>query len=56
MNGPRPLQVKLTRPIQVILFYITAAVMPDDGSVHFAQDVYGHDITLARALRRTPTH
>lgn len=55
MNGPRPLQVTLTRPIQVILFYITAAVMPDDGSVHFAQDIYGHDARLDRALRRTAT-
>jgi murein L,D-transpeptidase YcbB/YkuD len=54
MNGPRPLQVNLTRPIQVILFYITAAVMPDDGSVHFAEDVYGHDVKLDRALRRVP--
>ena len=54
MDGPRPLQVNLTRPIQVILFYITATVMPDDGSVHFAQDIYGHDGRLDRALRRKP--
>jgi len=56
MDGPRPLQVNLTRPIQVILFYVTATVMPDDGSVHFAQDIYGHDAKLDRALRRRPTH
>jgi murein L,D-transpeptidase YcbB/YkuD len=56
MNGPRPLQVNLTRPIQVILFYITATVMPDDGSIHFASDIYGHDARLDRALRRKPTH
>jgi murein L,D-transpeptidase YcbB/YkuD len=55
-DGPRSLQVNLTRPIQVILFYITAAVMPDDGSIHFAQDIYGHDARLDRALRRTPSH
>lgn len=55
MDGTRPLQVTLTRPIQVILFYITAAVMPEDGSVHFAQDIYGHDARLDRALRRRPT-
>ena len=36
MDGPRPLQVNLTRPIQVILSYVTAAVMPDSGSIHFA--------------------
>jgi murein L,D-transpeptidase YcbB/YkuD len=53
MDAPRPLHVKLTRPIQVILFYITAAVMPDDGSIHFAQDIYGHDARLDRALRRS---
>ena len=55
MDGPRPLQVNLTRPIQVILFYITAAVMPADGSIHFAQDIYGHDARLDRALRRRVT-
>jgi murein L,D-transpeptidase YcbB/YkuD len=53
MDGLRPLQVNLTRPIQVILFYVTAAVMPDDGSIHFAQDIYGHDAKLDRALRRS---
>ena len=56
MDGPGPVQVNLTRPIQVILFYVTATVMPDDGSIHFAQDIYGHDARLDRALRRTPTH
>jgi murein L,D-transpeptidase YcbB/YkuD len=53
MDGLRPLQVNLTRPIQVILFYVTAAVMPDDGSIHFAQEIYGHDAKLDRALRRS---
>jgi murein L,D-transpeptidase YcbB/YkuD len=52
MNAPRPLQVNLTRPIQVILFYITAVVMPEDGSMHFAEDIYDHDATLDRALKR----
>jgi L,D-transpeptidase YcbB len=55
MDGPRPLQVNLTRPIQVILFYITAAVVPDDGSIHFAQDIYGQDAKLDRALRWSAT-
>jgi murein L,D-transpeptidase YcbB/YkuD len=54
MDGPRPLQVHLTRPIQVIIFYITATVMPDDGAIHFASDIYGHDARLDRALRRKP--
>ena len=44
--------VKLTRPLQVILFYLTAVVMPEDGSVRFAEDIYRHDERLARALAR----
>ena len=52
MNARRPQQVNLKRPIQVILFYITAVVMPDDGSIHFAEDIYGHDTKLDRALER----
>jgi murein L,D-transpeptidase YcbB/YkuD len=53
MNADRPSQVTLTRPIQVILFYVTAAVMPEDGTIHFAEDIYGHDVKLDRALRDT---
>jgi murein L,D-transpeptidase YcbB/YkuD len=52
MNARRPQRVNLNRPIQVILFYITAVAMPDDGSVHFAEDIYGHDAKLNRALDR----
>jgi murein L,D-transpeptidase YcbB/YkuD len=50
MNGTQPRQVNLTRPIQVILYYITAVVMPEDGTIHFAEDIYGHDTKLDRAL------
>jgi murein L,D-transpeptidase YcbB/YkuD len=46
--------VPISQPIQVILFYMTAAVMPADGTVHFADDIYGHDRTLDRALTRRP--
>jgi L,D-transpeptidase YcbB len=52
MSGAQPLHVKLPRPIQVILFYTTAAVMPDDGTIHFADDIYRHDASLDRALAR----
>ncbi len=52
MNARRPQQVNLKRPIQVILFYVTATVMPDDGSIHFAEDIYGQDTKLDRALGR----
>jgi murein L,D-transpeptidase YcbB/YkuD len=58
MNGGKPRQVNLSRPIQVILFYITAVVTPEDGLLHFADDIYGHDTKLDRALlgvdRRKP--
>lgn len=50
MNGNVTVQVPLTRPLPVILFYLTAAVMPDDGTIHFAEDIYGHDARLARLL------
>jgi murein L,D-transpeptidase YcbB/YkuD len=52
MNADRPTQVNLTRPIQVILYYVTAAVMPEDGAIWFAEDIYGHDVKLDRALVR----
>ena len=52
MNAGASLRVNLTRPIEVILFYITAVVMPEEGTIHFAEDIYGHDATLDRALMR----
>ncbi len=52
MAGSETLHVRLPRPIRVILFYTTAAVMPEDGLLHFADDIYGHDTTLDRALAR----
>jgi murein L,D-transpeptidase YcbB/YkuD len=52
MTGTQSLHVKLLRPIQVILFYTTAAVMPEDGTIHFAEDIYLHDARLERALAR----
>ena len=50
MAGPGPLRVNLARPHQVILFYLTAMVMPSGSTLHFAQDIYGHDARLVRAL------
>lgn len=49
MQGADNVHVRLDRPIPVVLFYITAAVMPD-GAVHFADDIYGHDARLIQAL------
>jgi murein L,D-transpeptidase YcbB/YkuD len=37
--------------VRVILFYTTAAVRAEDGAIRFAQDIYGHDARLDRALR-----
>jgi L,D-transpeptidase YcbB len=51
MNGQEPLRVNLPRSIRVILFYITAVVTPDDGRVHFVEDIYGHDARLNAYLR-----
>jgi len=52
MQSGRSQRVNLTRPLQVILFYLTAVVMPEDGSVRFAGDIYDHDASLERALAR----
>jgi murein L,D-transpeptidase YcbB/YkuD len=52
MAGTQPLHVKLLRPIPVILFYTTTVVMPEDGTIHFAEDIYLHDARLDRALAR----
>jgi murein L,D-transpeptidase YcbB/YkuD len=53
MVGSMSLRVNLSRPIPVILFYMTAMVMPSDQTLHFAPDIYGHDATLLRALKRS---
>jgi murein L,D-transpeptidase YcbB/YkuD len=49
-NGSETIRVKLPQPIQVILFYTTAAVMPEDRTIWFAEDIYRHDAKLDRAL------
>jgi murein L,D-transpeptidase YcbB/YkuD len=54
MNGRAPLRVDLRQPIQVVLFYVTAVVMPADGTLRFAEDIYRHDARLEKALRRLP--
>ncbi|MGE0362833.1 MAG: murein L,D-transpeptidase [Vicinamibacterales bacterium] len=50
MQGEDNTAVALYAPIDVAIFYLTAAVLPEDGAVHFAEDVYGHDARLSRAL------
>jgi len=38
-------QVNLLKPIPVLIVYGTA-ISPEDGEVHFFEDIYGHDKTL----------
>ena len=52
MNGDQPLRVDLGRPIRVVLFYITAVMMPLEDGLHFVDDIYGHDARLDAYLTR----
>jgi L,D-transpeptidase YcbB len=49
MNGNATFDVKLDRPIPVLIVYGTAVVM-ENGEVHFLRDIYGYDEALAKAL------
>ena len=57
-EDPLSQRVPLTRRIRVVLYYVTAAVMPGDGTIHFAADICNQDPRLDRALaaatRRRP--
>jgi murein L,D-transpeptidase YcbB/YkuD len=50
MNGVDNRRVDLRRPVRVMMFYVTALVVPATNDVLFAADLYGHDERLARAL------
>jgi murein L,D-transpeptidase YcbB/YkuD len=50
MHGADSQRVDLTQSVQAILFYVTAAVEPEDGAVVFAEDIYGHDARLDHAM------
>lgn len=52
MHDTRSLHVTLARPIRVVLFYLTAMALPGERTVRFADDIYGHDATLHRALEK----
>lgn len=50
MNGKKDdVWVKVQRPISVVLFYATA-IAEENGDVHFVEDIYGHDVQLAKVL------
>lgn len=42
-------QVNLAQPIPILILYATV-VAPEEGDVHFFDDIYGHDATLENAL------
>ena len=44
-------RIDLLRPARVLIYYATAAVFPDDGLLHFSEDIYGRDQALDRAVR-----
>lgn len=50
-SGPDNQQVNLTTPIPVLILYVTA-VVEEDGSVHFFDDIYGHDKRLEAVLAK----
>jgi murein L,D-transpeptidase YcbB/YkuD len=53
MRGGRTITVPIANPIPVLILYGTA-VVPESGEVHFADDIYGHDAALSRAIGRRP--
>ena len=42
MQGDEPVAVKIKRPVQLAIVYVTAVVM-ENGEVHFLEDIYGED-------------
>lgn len=52
MNGAWNRRVDLLDPIQVVVFYSTALVAPEDGAMRFADDIYGQDAALDEALMK----
>jgi len=50
MNGKPSFRVKLTRPVRVVLYYVTATVIPEGDKLHFTDDIYDQDRRLDQAL------
>ena len=51
MEGDPSLKVPLTQPIRVVIYYVTASVIPAENAVHFADDIYDQDPALDKALK-----
>jgi murein L,D-transpeptidase YcbB/YkuD len=43
--------VNLTKPVPVLMLYMTAAVR-EDGDIYFYRDIYGYDAELQDALAK----
>ncbi len=43
-------RVDLKTPVRVLLYYMTALALPGEAQPRFADDLYGHDAALERAL------
>jgi len=54
-SGPDNQQVNLTKPVPVVIVYLTA-IVEEDGQVHFYNDIYGRDATLNAALAKGPPY
>lgn len=50
-SGPDNQQVNLTKPVPVVIVYLTAIVEEND-EVYFFDDIYGYDTTLNNALAK----
>jgi murein L,D-transpeptidase YcbB/YkuD len=51
MKGDATQQINLLRPIPVLILYGTV-IVPEDGLVHFYDDIYGHDAALDLVLQQ----
>jgi murein L,D-transpeptidase YcbB/YkuD len=54
-SGPNNQQVNLSRPIPVVIVYLTA-IVEEDGEVYFYDDIYGLDNSLNGALTKGPPY
>jgi len=54
-SGKDNLQVNLARPVPVLILYVTA-VVEADGTIHFFDDIYGHDKKLDAVLAKGPPY
>jgi murein L,D-transpeptidase YcbB/YkuD len=53
-SGPDNQQVNLSRPVPVVIAYLTA-IVEEDGEVYFYNDIYGLDAALNDALSKEKT-